>query len=426
MPLLQGTNNVLLTDDAIAAEALRLLVNELAAVRRVHRGQESKFGGSPEAGHKIGDQISIKKPFRTLVGSGRTLSVQPMIDETVTLTVDQQRNIGLRLYQDQKTLSLTEFSNRYLKSAITALAHKVDRWVLDQIQDAGFYGSGTPGTAIDDDAFNDAIAYMEMVGVPVGDGMLSAFLNPLDASSIAKNLKTYNNEAMVKRAVNQNYIGEHLSGFKMFKTAQVPVHAVAAHGGTPLVNGGSQTGTSLVTDGWPNSTLVLNAGDTFTLANVYEVNPQTYESTGRLQRFTVTAAGTSSGTGTLTISISPGINDGTNTTVDADGNNVSLAAYQNVDAGPADNAAITVIGTASTSYREALCFHRDAFSFACVPIELPKSAVVKSRVTDPKTGISILMTGEWDGTNFRETHRLDVLFGGKAVYPELIHRIKSA
>ena len=32
-------------------------------------------------------------------------------------------------------------------------------------------------------------------------------------------------------------------------------------GGTPLVWGGSQTGKSLLTDGWPNSTTVLYAGD---------------------------------------------------------------------------------------------------------------------------------------------------------------------
>lgn len=34
-----------------------------------------------------------------------------------------------------------------------------------------------------------------------------------------------------------------------------------AGGGTPRVHGASQTGLSLITDGWPNSTLVLVAGD---------------------------------------------------------------------------------------------------------------------------------------------------------------------
>jgi hypothetical protein len=36
-----------------------------------------------------------------------------------------------------------------------------------------------------------------------------------------------------------------------------------AGGGTPLVKGGSQTGSSLDTDGWPNNTVVLLPGDYF-------------------------------------------------------------------------------------------------------------------------------------------------------------------
>jgi hypothetical protein len=34
-----------------------------------------------------------------------------------------------------------------------------------------------------------------------------------------------------------------------------------AGGGTPLINGASQTGSSINTDGWPNDTTVLKAGD---------------------------------------------------------------------------------------------------------------------------------------------------------------------
>ena len=41
---------------------------------------------------------------------------------------------------------------------------------------------------------------------------------------------------------------------------------LGAGGGTPLVNGGSQGGNSvLITDGWPNSTTVLKAGDFFSI-----------------------------------------------------------------------------------------------------------------------------------------------------------------
>ena len=66
-------------------------------------------------------------------------------------------------------------------------------------------------------------------------------------------------------------------------------------GGTPLVNGASQTGNSLVTDGWTNSTLVLKAGDYISVAGTQN------------QLFMVVADATSDGSGNCTITIEPSI-----------------------------------------------------------------------------------------------------------------------
>lgn len=415
MVAVEGSGNRFLTDDVLAAEALRLLKNNLVAARCVHRDHEKRFG-------KIGDTISIKTPFRVKSESGRVLSsVSPMIDTNTSLTIDKQEKVALKFNQIDRSLSLSQFSDRYLKSGITQLAHAVDKSILDVAVQSGFYGSGTPGTAVDSDFFNYAAAYMEKVGVPM-DGMLHGFVDPLDRANVEADLKTMYNEKLVSDMVRRKFMGE-AAGINLYATAQLPVHTVGPLGGTPLVNGASQTGSSLVTDGWTAAAAArLKKGDVFTIADVYEVNPQTYVSTGRLQRFTVTADVSSDASGNVTIAISPAINDGTNTTVDGDGASVSLAAYQNVDAAPADNAAITVIGTASTAYRQVPIWHRDAIALAVVDIALPEAANVKARVRDPDTGLSIAMTAAWDGTNYEQTYRLDVLWGVKAVYPELIHR----
>lgn len=50
-------------------------------------------------------------------------------------------------------------------------------------------------------------------------------------------------------------------------------------GGTPLVNGASQTGTSLTTDGWSNSQTVMKAGDFFTVAGDTKVHQLTEDVT---------------------------------------------------------------------------------------------------------------------------------------------------
>jgi len=65
-----------------------------------------------------------------------------------------------------------------------------------------------------------------------------------------------------------------------------------AGGGSPVVSGGSQTGLSLATSGWPASTLVLKAGDRFGVSG---------------QAFSVAADVTSSGTGTATITLANNI-----------------------------------------------------------------------------------------------------------------------
>tara|TARA_R100001443_G_scaffold104840_1_gene113626 strand:+ start:1372 stop:1968 length:597 start_codon:yes stop_codon:yes gene_type:complete len=64
--------------------------------------------------------------------------------------------------------------------------------------------------------------------------------------------------------------------------------------GTPLVNGASQTGRSIVTDGWNASITVFKAGDYLKFANHDKV-------------YSVTADATSDGAGASTISIEPAL-----------------------------------------------------------------------------------------------------------------------
>jgi hypothetical protein len=420
MPKLNGSGNVLLTDDVIASEALRLLKNELVAARLVHRDLENSFG----AGKKIGDTINVKLPFRTKTASGRTLVKQPMVDRTTSLKIDRQEHFGLEFTQNDRTLSLMEFSSRYLASGISQLAHVVDRSILDTMHKGFFNASGTPGTAITTDSWVDARSFMGLVGVPF-DGKVSTILHLLDGGAIAKDVKKLAHEGLVKQAIERSYIGP-LAHMNAFETAQMPILQNNTFTGVPLVDGAVQTGSTLVTDGWTGSlTNMLIPGMVFTIDGVYEVNPRTYESTGKLQGFTVTAAASSSSGGVSSLQISPAINDGTLTTVDADGNVVSLAAYQNVSAAPANNAPITIMGLSNTAYRQDFAFHRDAIALAVVPIEIPESAVVKKRVTDPQTGLSLLMTAAYDINNFSQIYRIDVLWGTKAIYPELGHKIIS-
>lgn len=417
MPALNGKGNVLLTDDVIAKEALRLLKNNLVFAPLVYRNMESTFG-------KVGDTISLKKPFRTKTASGRTLVKQPLVDQTIPFKIEYQQHFGLEVTVRDRTLSINDFSERYLKSGMTQLANVVDRSIALQFKKA-FFSSNSPGAAINTDSFLYGAAYQSMVAVP-DDGMRRAVVDMLSGAAISSDIKSKFNEMMVKDAIQKGYMGP-IAGYDIFQSQNVFTHKVGAHGGTPLANGATaQTGASILTDGWPVSTTgVLKAGDVITFAGVYEINPQSYESTGRLQQFLVTADVNTDATagGPATISISPSINDGTLTTVDAEGNAISTAGYQNVSAAVADNAAITVMGTASTTYRQGLLFHRDAVGLAVIDLELPQSAVVKSRARDEDSGLSLTLTGAYDVSAQSEITRIDVVWGAQMIYPELAHRL---
>lgn len=416
MPNIEGSGNVFLTDDIIIKEALRLLKNNLIAARFVNRIPEKYFG-------KIGDTLSVKKPFRVKSASGRTLVRQPMVDQSVPFVVNNQEHVGLSFTTLDRTLTLDQFSERYLKSAVIQLAHKLDLSIWQCAVQSTFNATGVPGQGTTFETIIDAWAEASLLAHPA-DGMTKIGLNPRDAASHRKKLTTIQNDALVKSAIERAYLGQ-VSGMDLFETAQMPTHTVGVATGTPKVNGDNQTGSTLNTDGWTNSTAgILRKGDVFTIANVYSVNPQTYQSTGMLQQFVVVEdANSGASTGPSALKISPAINDGSLTTTDAEGNVVSLAAYQNVSAKPANDADITVLGTGGTSYRQNVMLHKDAISLAVIDMHLPESAPKKARMRDEDSGISLAMTAAYNINDQEEIYRLDLLWGVHNLYPELSRRV---
>jgi hypothetical protein len=407
-------NNKILTDDVIAKKALVLLKNNLVAARLVYRDYERTFG-------KVGDTISIKQPFRTKSASGRQLVKQPMVDRTIPLSIDNQEHVGLEYTVKDKTLDIEQFAERYLKSGMIQMANKVDRSILMTLKNA-FHSTGTPGTRpskfID---FANAGAKMTTYAVP-DDGMRHAVIDPFTCASLSDEVTKLFKEAMVEAAWKKGYKGP-VSNFDVFESQNLPKHTVGAYGGTPLVAGTITNGDTITTDGWTTSvTGLLKAGDVIKFAGVYGVNPQSYETTGILQDFVVQEDVNSTAGGLATIKVFPSMNDGTATTTNKEGDSISLAAWQNITALPADNAPITVMGAASTTYEQNYLFHRDAIALCVTNLEKPKSATVAESVYDPESGLSILLTQAYDINEHSEVTRIDIVWGVDLIYPELAMR----
>jgi hypothetical protein len=211
-------------------------------------------------------------------------------------------------------------------------------------------------------------------------------------------------------------------GYNVFRDQTIYTRTVGPLGGSPLVNvvggaqadGGNNATMSLVTDGWTASAAsrVLQ-GDTFTIAGVYSVHPQTRQSTGDLQQFVCLAAASSDGSGNATLTIAPAI--------------TASGQYQNVNAVAADDAALTFDGAANAVSPQALLLHKNAFAFVCVPLSNPEPGMgaLVTTANDPETGLNMSIVRAFDGVYRKEINRIDVLYDFAPLYREMACRIEG-
>jgi len=163
-------------------------------------------------------------------------------------------------------------------------------------------------------------------------------------------------------------------------------------------------------DGLTNSTGTLTKGTVFTIAGVNAVHPQTKADLGYLKQFVHTGTSvTANGSGQATLTLSEPIYSS------------ASGSLQNVSALPADEAAITVVGSASTTYSQSLMFHKDAFRVCSVPLILPTSAEFAEQASED--GINVAIVRGFDTLTRKMITRVDFLGGLAAVYPRWACRV---
>jgi len=406
-----------LTADIITKECLMILDNETVMAKKVHRAHEAEFSKNVN-GYKVGSTVTIERPADFTVRSGATASIQDVVEGSTTLVVDTQEGIDFSFTSEELTMNISNLSKRVLKPAMVQLANSVDEKLM------GLYASvpswvGTPGQAIDAFAdFAKAPERMDEFSNPQ-EGRCGV-LSPSDHWGLVGSGTTLYDNTIIKPAYRDGDTGM-VGGVDLYMSQNVPTHTVGIATGTPLVNGASQEVTyatakatytqTLITDGWTNSqTGILKAGDVFTIADVYAVNSVTKATLPFLRQFVVKAdADSGASTGPSTLTISPPI--------------ITSGAQQTVSASPADDAAITVLGTSSTGYRQNMAFHKNAFALAMVPMEMPAGAIGGARQS--YNGMSVRVQPYYDGANDVSKWRLDILYGVKAIDPRLAVRISG-
>lgn len=409
--------NSVITPDIFAKEATMILDNELVLAKQVYRGLESDFTSS-QNGYLPGQTISMRKPTDFTVRSGATASNQDVVEGSVSLTVGTQLGVDFSFTSAELTQDINNISERVIKPAMVQLANEVDKRV------AALYASvpnwvGTPGQTIN--SFSDFAKAPERLDELAVPQDRSAVLSPADNWGLVGSQTGLYISNAANEAYRKGNLGM-LAGVDTAMSQNVATHTVGAHGGTPLVAGAGQTSAyaavkdtnqqSLLTDGWPVSTTgLLKAGDVITIANVYAVNPVTKATLPFLRQFVVVSDVSTDATagGPATLTISPAI--------------ITSGAFQTCSAAPADNAAITVLGTASTGYRQNMVFHKNAFALAMVPLVSPPGAVDVARQS--YKGTSVRVIPYYTGSSDTSAWRLDILMGVKAIDPRLAARLSG-
>lgn len=401
----------------IANAALAVLENELGWMKKLYRAHESEYKELVN-GYKKGSTITIRKPADPRVRVGATASAQDVVEGSTTLVVDTQIGHDFQFTSAELALDITELTERIIKPAMFNIVNYMASDISTAMYRGAYNWAGTPGQTVNSYSdFTAAPKRLDLMAVPQDDRC--ALLSVDDHWALVGAATTLNNTGAENSAYRKGSLGM-LGNIDTYMSQLAPTHTVGALGGTPLVNGASQNVTfvtakdtwtqSLITDGWSNSvTGLLKAGDIFTIAGVYMVNPKTQATTGVLQQFVVTADASSNGTGQATLTISPPI--------------ITSGAHMTCNAAPADNAAITVLGTAATAYTQNLAFHKNAMALAVVPLELPDGATGGAR--ESYKGFSCRVQPYYDGANDISKWRLDILYGKKLIDPRLITRFSG-
>jgi hypothetical protein len=400
--------NSLLTIDMITRKALEILENNLVITRNVNRQYDDSFAVE---GAKIGSTLRIRLPDRALVTDGAALQVQDDNEQYTTLTVSSQKHIGVNFTSAELTMQLDDFAERVLKPRISQLASSVDNDVANAYK--GIYQSvGTPGTTPSTSlVLLQANQKLNEMASPMQNRY--ATVNPAANAGLVEGMKgLFNPVSTISKQFKNGLMGEGILGFdEMSMSQSIVQHTTGTRSATASLTIGatiSTQGASAVAINGDTGSATFKAGDVFTIAGVYAVNPQTRQSTGSLQQFVVTADATASSGNWSSVSISPAIYTSSN-------------ALATVDSFPQSGAAVTVVGSASTTYPQNLAYHRDAITFATADLLLPQGVDMASRQVH--NGISLRIVRQYDINNDRMPCRIDVLYGYSVIRAPMAARI---
>ena len=397
-------SNSILTIDMITRKALEILENNLVLTRNVNRQYDDSFAVE---GAKIGSTLRIRLPDRALVTDGAALQVQDDNEQFTTLTVASQKHIGVNFTSAELTMQLDDFAERVLKPRISQLASSIDADVANAYKTIG-NTVGTPGTT----PSTSLVLLQAQQKLNENAAVMSpryATVNPAANAGLVEGMKgLFNPTDTISKQFKNGMMGTGVLGFDEINMSQ----SIKQHTTGSRVATGNSVTTTVTSQGASSialtigSGLTVKAGDVFTVADCFAVNPQTRESTGSLFQFVALADATASGTA-IVVYVAPIY--------------TAANALATVDSFPVSGKAVVFVGAASSQYAQNLVYHKDAITFATADLLLPQGVDMAARAVH--NGISLRVVRQYDINNDRMPCRIDVLYGFNTIRPQMGCRI---
>ena len=137
--------NTIITPALIAKEAMLQLENNMVMANNVHREYKQAFV-------KVGDTVSIRRPVKFSVTNGATMTKQDVEEAKDTIVISKRKHVGWGFASLDATLSIEEYSERYIKPAFIVLANQVDTDLCSLYNDVWNW-VGRPGQTVN--SFSD-------------------------------------------------------------------------------------------------------------------------------------------------------------------------------------------------------------------------------------------------------------------------------
>lgn len=398
--------NTILTPTAVTREALVVLHQKLNFVGNVTRDYDSSFA---KQGAKIGDTLKVRLPNQYKVRTGAVMDVNDTVEESVDLKVNNQKGVDLNFTDADLALSLDDFSERIIEPAMAVLAANIEADALSMYKDVYNQVNNT-GSAITTEKLG--LSRKMLVDNLAPSSNRTLLLNTQDNVDAVEAMKgLFNPQKTVGDQMKDGMVGSTYAYGDVYENTHLTPHT---RGSADAAYTTDTRTSALATDGTAYSQITvasgtgtIKKGDIFTIGNVFRVHPETKVSTAVAQQFVCTEDYAGGGGA---VKISPSI--------------ILGGAKQNVTIPTTSaTAAISFAGTASASHGISLAFQKGAFAFATADMVMPRGVDWAAR--EVLDGISMRIVRQFDINNGAYPCRLDVLYGFKAIRPQLATRLAN-